>query len=421
MPAIQGIYMTSKIKKVFFILLLSIVFVPFSYGQKTVKPKKNGKTQKTGVVVLGNGNAAIAAAFQSALSGVETTILLEAEEFKLEQGKGLASGLEYEFLKRMRKAKGVKDSAEVYVDQTSANAVLKTWADSTKKLQVIPRIPCVSLKGSGSGWVLELGNDTRIKAEVLVDAGPSDRVNATLGLTKTESVWSDLDYADLKYRTSVAGRLPEGAQAAAYLSLYKFLNPLRENFISLNGEQQHFSSGQAAGATAAYAVFYKTKTSLSNLKAIQAELVKYGQVIVPFDDVSLRDTNWKAIQFVGLSGFLRAEMTKGKFSFLPKKEVSTAEVREVIKSYYYKAQLWFEDYKGEDMTIAATLDLVSKVGNKSLENTRKDVEKKWKQRYGFTKTFEPQRVITRDEFAVIIYDYLNPFEVNVNREGMVMR
>jgi len=409
-------------KKAFLILVLTLLFTPAIYAQKN---------QKTGVVVLGNGSAAIAAAFQSAMSGVETTILLEAEEFHIDgatlgtffrqQGKRMAAGLELEFLKRMRKAKGMKDSAEVYVDQSSANAVIKAWADSTRKLRVIPRTRCVRIKASGSGWTLELDNDGRIKAAVLIDAGPSDRVNATLGLGKTALLWSDIDYKDLRYRTSIAGVLNESTKTAAYLSLYKFFNPAQNNFISLNGEQEVFSSGQAAGATAAYAVFYHTKTSLANLKAIQAELIKYRLPLMPFNDINPQDTNWKAIQFVGLSGVLKAGGQGKAFSFLPTQTVQTEEVRDVIKSYYYKAQLWFDDYPPAEMTIASTLDLVSKVGNKALENTRKEVEKKWKSRYAFTSAFDEKRVVSRIEFAVILYDYLNPFDVNVSPEGKVIR
>ncbi|RZK55142.1 MAG: hypothetical protein EOO87_08630 [Pedobacter sp.] len=180
-------------------------------------------------------------------------------------------------------------------------------------------------------------------------------------------------------------------------------------------------AGQAAGATATYAAFYSFKTSQSNLKKIQGELVNYKLNIMPFADVKLNDTNWKAIQFVGLTGVLKANLDNGNANFSPNQLVTTAEIKQPFKDFYYKAQIWFDDYKSEQMTIGSALDMICYVGNKALDNTKKELTKKWKTSYQFKTEFDLERQINRVEFAVMLQDYMPPFNVNVEKTGKVVR
>ena len=382
------------------------------------------QTLKTGVLVIGNGNNAIGAGFQSAISGVKTTLLLQDMEFNLSaMDKNLSSGLELAFLNKIRKAKGIKDNASpVYVDGTSANAVLKSWADSLKNLTVIRNVKWSRIKRSGNNWNVLLADGRTIKAEVLLSADRTGNVNAAIPLTAPAGkTWQDFSYQDKLYRSAVASGYARGNVTAGYVQLYSLLVPGQENLVLLNPEDESMAGGQAAGATAAWAVFFKTKTSLSNLKAIQQELINYKLSLMPFADVQNTDSSWAAIQFVGLSGFLKAEIADGKAMFLPDRPVSTAEVKEPVKEFYYKAQIWFDDYKSSDMTIAGVLSLLSKVGNKSMENTREEVKKKWKAGYHFKTEFDLDRVATRREFSVLVYEYLNPFKVNTDKTGRVLR
>lgn len=384
------------------------------------------QTIKTGVLVIGNGNNAIGAGFQSAKSGAKTIVLSQGADFDLSRkanlNKNLASGIEGEFLSRMRKAKGIKDNAEVYVDHTSANAILKVWADSTKNLQIIGRKGWLKLKRSGKGWSVQLSDGKVIKAAVLVNADHTGKVNEALQLPEMSVLqWKTLAYTSNLYRTSVASGYDNGQGTANVISLYDLLVQGQDNLVVLNPDQESMAGGQAAGATAAYAAFFKTKTSKSNLKAIQGELVGHKSALIPFVDVMPVDSSWKAVQFTTLSGFLKAELSEGTTRFLPDQAVSAAEIKLPVKEHYYKAQIWFDDYKAVQMTIASTLDLVSRVGNKSPENTREEVKKKWKTTYRFQTEFEPDRVITRREFAVLVNEYLKPFDVNIDAAGRVIR
>lgn len=390
-------------KRVIFVLLAVMM----------VAGETNAQTTKTGVLVVGNGNNAIGAGIQAAVSGVKTVILLPGQGFELSPvSKDLNSGVAAEFLKRLKTEN---------FDNASANAVLKTWMDSLKNLTVIRNASWLKFKRSGSGWTMEMKDGKTIKAEVLVNADKSGKVVADLQLPKATGLWQPLNYENNIYRTSIAAGYFTGSNNANLLSLYRFLVPLQENLITLDPAQESFAAGQAGGATAAYASFYKLKTSESNLKAIQGELINYKLSLVPFKDVTQADSNWKAIQFVGLTSVLKAELSNGEAYFRPDQLVSTAEIKPIIKEYYYKAQIWFEDHTEQQMTITSTLNLISVVGNKSQKSTEEEVKKKWKSVYHFSTDFDPTRNINRREFAVLVNEYLKPFNVNIDKTGRVVR
>ena len=110
-----------------------------------------------------------------------------------------------------------------------------------------------------------------------------------------------------------------------------------------------------------------------------------------------------------------------KILFAPEKEVSVLEITQPIKDFFYKAQIWFDDYHSPMMTLSSTLDLICYVGNKSPENTKKEVERKWKTTYKLRFDFELDRLITRREFAVLLQDFMPPFNVNIDNKGKVVR
>lgn len=387
-------------KRGFFILLVSALFAL----------AVNGQTIKTDVLVIGNGNNALAAGIQAAVSGVKTTILMQEAGFELVQPSGsLHSGLEAEYLKRTAGK------------QAGQELLLKNWTDSTDKLTVIRSAYWSKLKRSGSGWSLELNDGRKIKARVLVNADRTGRVSTVLMLEAKKNQWVPFGYEQTAYRTSIGAGLQSNNTTANVIYTDALLVPGQENLVMPNPQQESLLAGQAAGATAAYAAFFKKKTSETNLKELQGELIKYKLSLVPFADISALDSNWKSIQFIGLSGVLKGELSNGSLNFNPEKTVTTAEVKEPIKEYYYKAQIWFDDYKQPDMTAGSTLALICYVKGKSLENTTEEVKKKWKKVYGFKDDYHPAKLISRREFAVLVSEYLQPFNVTIDKTGRVTR
>ena len=387
-------------KRGFFILLATAFFAV----------AVNGQTVKTDVVVLGNGSNALGAGIQSAVSGVKTIILMQESGFEIAPLEGnLHSGLERVYLK--------KTTGKV----RSINDVLNDWTDSTKNLTVIKGISWSRLKRAGSGWSLELSDGRKIKSQVLVNAERSGNVNTTLLVQHKQDQWRPFSYEDSSYRTSISSGFKRNNGAANVLTTDALLVPEQDNLVMLNPQQESLVGGQAAGATAAYAAFFRKKTSEANLKELQGELIKYKLSLVPFADISDLDSNWKAIQFTGLSGILKGQISNGVLRFNPGKTVTASEVREPIKEYYYKAQIWFDDYTQSEMTLGSTLKLICYVKGRSLENTTKEIAKRWKTDYGFKEDYEPERVITRREFAVLLSDYLQPFNVTIDKSGRVLR
>lgn len=393
-------------KQLFFFLIL----ISFS-------AKLKSQTIKTDVLVIGNGNAAIAAGLQSAISGVKTTVLLQAGGFDINPiSNDINSGLQAEFLKKLK----TKDSTQTKsFSKMIANEVLKNWTDSTKNLTIIRDVLWTKAARAGNNWSFKLNNNATLKAKVLVNVGDS-KLNDALKITVPKNNWTKLDYATTIYRTSAAAGKFTGTTHANLFSMYDLFVPLQENLVWIS-DFNSMLIGQAAGATAAYAAFFKTKTSLANLKTIQGELLNYKLNLIPFEDIKNDDPNWKAIQMVGLTGVVKGDMNTDKILFAPEKEVSVLEITQPIKDFFYKAQIWFDDHKETIMTLSSTLDLLCYVGNKAPESTKKEVEKKWKTTYKFTSDFELTKAINRREFAVLLQDYLPPFNVNVDNKGKVVR
>lgn len=380
------------------------------------------QTLKPDVFVVGNNNAAVAAAIQAAQSNVKTILLLQAGGFDIEPIEGnLSSGVEAKFLEKIKLHKSVADSiSEILFDKQTANIVLEYWTNSIKNLTVIRNVQWIKADRSGKGWVFKLSDGKTIRPKVFVNVA-DQKLNAALKIDAVSATsWDKFDYQNPIYKTNVAvGKNIEGSTNTIF-SLYQMLMPTQENLVYVN-DANSMLLGQAAGAVAAYAGFFNAKTSESNLKRIQGELISFNTNLMPFADIGLKDPNWKAIQMVGLTGVLKAEVADGKLFFNGEKLVSTADIRQPIKDHYYKAQIWFDDYKKDIVTIGAALDMICYVGNKATESTRREVEKKWKATYAFPSAFNTERQISRRELATLLQDYMPPFNVTIDKSGKILR
>jgi hypothetical protein len=379
----------------------------------------HAQTLKTDVLVIGCGDAAYTASFQSFRSGVKTILLTQKEQLdlkKISESKPKEVTVFYQnFLKReIENAKNL-DAPKAKPDKKKPTKVL---VDSTQLLNVINNTPYTEIKRSGSGWEVKLTKDKSIKAKILLLADNLEKLMAALKVTSLNPAASTpLNYSENLYRTAVASVSSKGAN---FLSLYNLLIPDQENLLYIPAGQ--FEIGPAAGATAAYAAFFDTKTSLSNLKRIQGELLSYKHALMPFEDVKVIDSNWLAIQKVGITGIIKAEIKQGKAYFNPEKEVTYDEIKQPIKDYYYKAQIWFDDHQNIPINLENTIAMVCYVGNKSLEATKAELQKKWTKNYRFASKYDLKKVLTRREFSAIINEYLKPFDdVNVDKTGRIIR
>jgi hypothetical protein len=380
------------------------------------------QTLKPDVFIIGNGNAAVAAAIQSAQSNAKTVILLQAGGFDIEPiGADLHSGVQAKFLEKLKEQMKFKDTvADPVFDKQSANLALEYWANTLKALTVIKNVQLVKADRSGKGWVFKLSDGRTVRPDVLVDVADR-KLNTALKIdASTSSSWRKFSYDNTIFKTNVAvGKRIDGSTNNTY-SFYQYFIPNQENLVYVS-DPSSMLMGQAAGAIAAYAGFFDLKTSQADLKKIQGELIAFNTNLVPFTDVGIKDSNWKAIQMVGVTGMLKATIVNGKLLFNPEQLVSTEEIKQPMKDHYYKAQIWFDDYKSDSITIGAALDLICYVGNKAPETTPKEVEKKWNTNYNFSSTFKKDRQITRRELAVLLQDYMPPFNVTIDKTGKILR
>nr|WP_068889727.1 hypothetical protein [Pedobacter panaciterrae] len=400
-------------KRGFFTALATILFLQLV----------NAQTIKTGVLVIGNGSGAVAASIQSSVSGAKTVLLLPGEGFDAELTSGnLSSGIERQLISALKISDQSKEVQEkTFKDNAKVNAALKAWADTIKNLTIIKNASWLKLKRSGSGWSVQLSDGKTVKAIALVNADRTGKVNAAIPVQSVTKPWHLLTYDNNLYRTSIAAGQHAENTSANLLFLSDLLIPEQDNFVVLNSGIESIAAGQAAGAVAAYAAFFKKKTSQAPLKEIQGELIKYQLSPMPFADIKPTDTNWKAIQFLGLSGFLKTNIVNGVANFESERTVLTSEIREPIKEFYYKAQIWFDEHKESQMTLGSTLSLVCYVGGKSPKNTEDEIKKNWKTVYKFKTEYDPKRNITRREFAVLVNEYLKPFGVNTDKTGRILR
>ncbi len=383
------------------------------------------QTLKTAVLVVGNGNSAVAAALQAAASGVKTIILMQSDHFEIEDPKlNLQSGIESGFLQRMRNVRKGTDSTTAFViDPLTSNEVIKTWTDTTKNLTVVKNVTGIKLSHSGGSWTFKLSDGRTIKAKILVSADGKN-INGLSGMPIAAP--KAFNYTNNEYRTSIgSGFYVQGASTTSSFITLKTILPApskgEENLVLADVNGQDMLVGQAAGAVAAYAAFFDTRISDVKLKEIQGELLNYKLALVPFGDVPPSDPNWKAMQNIALMGILKAEIRPDKLLFWPDVMVNNTEIAQPLKDLYYKAQIWFDDHKNDPVTLENTIAMVCYIGNKSLKNTTMNLEKKWKSSFKFEKAFDLKRTLSRREFSAILTDYLQPLEVNVDQTGRVMR
>lgn len=389
-------------KKLFFISILFFSLHPLL-----------AQTQKVDVLVVGNTNAAVAAAIQAAQSNVKTILLLQSGGFHLiKPNDTLTSGIEATFIKKL--------SSLSDFDKQTANQVMSTWTDSVKNLTVIKNVQWVKASRSGKNWSLKLANGKTIKSEILINVADA-RLNQLLKINLPhQDLWKRFTDTTLLYKTSVASGESVHSSLDSYISMYDLIPKTQENFIQIE-EGKSMRIGQATGAIAAFAGFFDMNTSEVSLRKTQAELLNFKLALIPLKDVSPVDTNWKSIQMIALTGMVKPIDSNRMLYFKPDENLATEIIKQTMKDHFYKAQIWFDDYKNDMMSLSASLDLIRYVGNKDSETLRKEVEKKWNTSYAFESKFDLNKIITRREFAVILNDYAPPFVVTIDKKGKIIR
>ncbi|MFM6977040.1 MAG: FAD-dependent oxidoreductase [Sphingobacteriaceae bacterium] len=382
---------------------------------------------KTDVVVWGNGPAALAAGIQSARSGVKTLVIMGDEKLifspladlvSTNHSPSLQSGIWAEFARKYSRTKEVNGKLpnRLNLSSDSAAVVLKAISDTVKRLSQIKNVSISEIKRSGKGWQLRLKNGQKVKTSLLVDASSNHQLSKQLTLKLNDTISTKIDWRQTGFRTSLAVLDP-----ATILPPQALIPEKTENVVvipSIESPVSAMHAGQAGGAVAAYCTFFKTNTKNLNVRLIQSELLTYQSALIPFGDILPSDSNFVKIQHIALSGLMNAGMIEkeGVFYFMPHNTVSTEELKLPMKTFYSRSQIWLADHPSEKLTIEETINLIMYTATRG-EELRREVERAWKDSFGFKSEYEPKRAITRWEFAILLDAYLQPFNSQVDLQG----
>jgi hypothetical protein len=396
----------------------------------------NAQTIKTDVLVFGGTASGVAAAIQASRSGVKTILIFETAQLGADIKGGNTSfpaGIWAEFSKRVKEAK--KDSNAI-TDPATTASVLKGIIDTVKNLTVRYNSGLRKIEKDGKGWEVKL-TDTKssIKAFAVIDATAKSDIAAAANVnydSKTKSYLTIVPAAPLTelysnnlYRTSVGVGADLKTGAAYSIPLGALVAEGQNNFFltgklaAVQSSADAMFTGQAAGASAAYCAFFKATTKEFNENAIrvtQGELLNYKSVLVPYTDIKKSDVDFMTLQHIGLTGILKAKQTENELLFMPDSTISTGEIRSAFKEYYSRSQIWFLDKKADKLTLGDALSLIKYSGSRG-DELNKQVEKGWKESFGFAGKYDLAQPVTRRQFAVLLENFLKPFNVRVNLQG----
>lgn len=371
--------------------ILLLFISTFSYAQNT----------RTDVVVIGATAAGTAAGIQAARSGVKAILLDPNSSLGKDITTADTTG-SWSVLKEL-KNKNILPGQQ-----------LKSLTDTVKNLTVIRNTVIRKIESSGKGWKIKLRDGRELKCLVIVDAGNNTAlIDKKPGDIEKRLVNQSNVYSTRQYRTIVT----TGKNESDVIALGSLIS-LTDNYVFAYTPQNPSGSvytGQTAGAIAAYVAFFKTNTKNVNVRMTQGELIRYNGRLIPLQDVAQTDSNYIAIQHIAATGILKP--VNGKFN--PEGSVSSEELRLPLKEYYSRSQIWFADHKAQKMTIDDAISLIMFTGTRGGE-LKKEIEQGWKTSFRFTSAYDPKRSITRRELAVLIDNFLQPFNVRVDFQGNLL-
>lgn len=401
------------LKKCLIILALLLVHV-IAYAQ-TLKP---------GVLVVGASPSGIAAAIQAAHSGVKTVLVDEGPiaSINLDQkDREDPYGIPKELLHKIEILQKYPVKSDQVLSPEYLGTIFKGWTDTIKNLTVIRNSSISSVKKAGKDWEIQIPGTT-IKTDLIVDATLGRKIAGLVGLKEAAKSADSLSYAHQLYRTSVAIPVAQSTHPAT-IPLKFFLSPFK-NFVyaspDRNASERTYAAGQAAGAIAAYCAFFKTTTDKLNVRLIQSELMTYKSRLIEFADIAPLDSNAKAFQQLALTGIIKGQVKNNQMYLYPDSSVSTEDIRDPVKEYYSRSQIWFLDNKSDKITLKQLLSLIKFTAQRGAE-LDKEVEKGWKTSFKLPHSFDLNRAVTRREFTVLFNRYLRPFDVSIDMNGQLKR
>ena len=415
----------------YFLSFLILLFTSLTLPAQTIK---------TGVLVIGNTAAGVAASVQSARSGAKTIWLTQSSAISAElspEDITYLQNIQNHYQAKLRKKPGIKEnivSLDVNMSKEKYLSLLKNISDTTKNLSVTLNTALEKIEKDGKGWEVKLKNGQKIKAEVVVDATENLFIASILRIDATKTTGNGFalksPFDNKLYRSTVANAylISNSSRSASPVPIGAFLPAGTENFIIAPKSTSeiklvNMSAGQAAGTIASYCAFFKTTTKNINVRAVQTELLTFDAQLIPLADVPVSDPNFLAFQRMALSGLLKPVISKEEgrnvINFDTTGTISSEQLQVPVKEFYSRSQIWFADNKKEVMTIGDAISLFMFTATRG-EELKKEIEEGWKESFQFDSKFDLKRNITRKEFAILADRYLQPFNIRVDFAGNLL-
>ncbi len=384
-----------------------------------------GQTIKAGVLVVGANSYGFSAAIQSAHSGVKTIMVDEGSisEVNIDaQEMTGGSGIIKTLIERIEKVQRFPVKKDQPIAPSFAATIFNAWADTVKNLTVLKSKKITRIERDGKYWKTTLSDNSLIRTEAVVDASKDYKTLMTANgkYYPDSNRLSDTAYKDKRFRTGVAIINKSSVKPSTYP--LKALTSSKDNFFVCGNRQLGFNmtQAQAAGAAAAFCSFFKTDQRKLNVRTIQNELTNYGARLLSFDDIGSTDAHFIAIQSMGLTGLLKGASGASEFLYMPDSTVSTTEIRDTMKEYFSRSQIWFLDKSSSRMTVKDLLSLIKFVAYRGKE-LDSEVAKAWNSTLKLSGVFSQDLVLTRRQFAVLLNTYIQPFKVSVDLDGKLKR
>jgi hypothetical protein len=407
-----------KFLHVFRYWILLILSLPLFLSAKPPKPK---------ILIYGSTLEAYVAALQSAASGVPT-LWVNSQGYSFDQDKlvkeqkylsnSLDGGVILQFIEKKR---ALSDSTAL-IQQNGKRQSYNVLTADNLLLTVLTDVDVEKIE-RGKTWKITLSNKKKYDVISVVDASAGSTLLQKTALT---------DLPKLKYRNAKNIKLEKSRTVVLtgeigediYVSSFADLLTQKDNFFvaSLHDftadvpESYRMNYGQVMGAIAGYCAFFKTTADKIDLRTLQNELLMFRGRLLPTIDVSFVDKNFLYLQRMYLAGILPLQVFNDKPVYDLLDSVRVSDIKSIINQFYSRAQLWFVDNNPEFLTVQDALNLIKFTAFRG-EELDVEVKKKWNKELTFKGDYNPLKVISRYEFAVLFDLYASPFVKKVSQDG----
>jgi len=424
------------------VLIIFFLVLTINNGfSKDVKPK---------VLVYGAQIEAFAAAIQSAQSGVPTIWVLPSLDMETDTYFGhesipredkLIGGIWMNILQEISLRKEKNDSLFLLVRKEINPYVLRKAMDKIiekqKNLTIIKGVSILKLEHSKKNIAIVLSNKKKLNVLAVVDAsrgmdlisflGAKIAINKnaspdqkTLYSGPIQSISNDYIRTLVAIQESPLGTFGYTQQEVVAQSIDNIFFTAKLLHNETENLPFNCDLGQVVGANAAYCAFFKSSAADIDIRKLQAELLAFDARIIPFEDVSMEDPNYNALQRIFLVNILPWNKEQKSIIFEPNDSVSIVSIRPVMQQLYSRAQLWFVDNTAVYFTTNDMIELLKVIAFRG-DELEHEVEKNWKKHFKFSSDFQLTHTLTRYEFAVLLDTYGTPFTKRISLEGIIQR